>query len=394
MKRFQLQLGIKNTGNLGFNTRGNSQTSGRTTTAVSLGKLRNTIGSTSRKFKYCNRNSPDLNFTLRCVFDVPTPPPSGKLQIAVGDSAFSISTNYGLTWTPKQEFSIYNLRTVAISEDGTYILTGGSGTPLFYSNDGGSTFNPANGTPATDYWFQISVSNSGQYQTATGPPNTVYISNNYGATFTTTTITGLGGSANYLAMSYNGKYQSITFGNNIYVSNDYGNSWNQIDLSGITNPPGQLQGISMSGNGQIQMALDGTGTGYIYKSTDYGNTWTNVYTILETNSLYFISVSESGQYQLIPNYNSGSSNGGSIWISNDYGVNWTNSININGIPQSTFGVRGWYPCGMSNSGQYQTVGDYDGIGSGGYIYTSSDYGNNWFERPSAGIATWWGIYIN
>ena len=57
MKRFQLQLGIKNTGKLGFNTTGNSQTSGRTSTAVSLGKLRNTVGSTSRKFKYSTSRS-------------------------------------------------------------------------------------------------------------------------------------------------------------------------------------------------------------------------------------------------------------------------------------------------------------------------------------------------
>jgi photosystem II stability/assembly factor-like uncharacterized protein len=398
MKRFQLQLGIKNTGKLGFNTTGNSQTSGRTSTAVSLGKLRNTVGSTSRKFKYCNRNSPDLNFTFRCVFDIPTPPPSGKLQIAVGDNAFSISSDYGLTWTPKPEFSSYGLRTVAISEDGTYILTGGNSTPLFYSNDGGLTFNPANGTPVTDYWFQISVSKSGQYQTATGPANTVYVSNNYGMSFTSITISGIFGSNSFLAMSYNGKYQSITLGQSIYISNNYGQIWSNIDISGITNPPIQLQGISMSGNGQIQMAVDGTGSGYIYKSTDYGNTWTNIYTITEANSFYFISISASGQYQLIPNYNAGGTiNGGSIWISNDYGVNWTNSININGIPQPTFGVRGWYPSGISESGKYQTVGDYDGDGigpSGGYIYTSSDYGNNWFVRPTAGQAQWWGIYIN
>ena len=41
---------------MGFNTSGNNQTSGRTTNAVLLGKLRNTPGSISRKFKYCNIN--------------------------------------------------------------------------------------------------------------------------------------------------------------------------------------------------------------------------------------------------------------------------------------------------------------------------------------------------
>lgn len=54
---------------LGLNTSGNNQTSGRTTTSVLLGKLQNTPGSTSRKFKFCNANSSDLNITFNCVFN-------------------------------------------------------------------------------------------------------------------------------------------------------------------------------------------------------------------------------------------------------------------------------------------------------------------------------------
>jgi subtilase family serine protease len=54
---------------LGFNTSGNNQTNGRITQSVLMGKLRNTIASTSRKFKYCNSNSPDLNVTFDCVFN-------------------------------------------------------------------------------------------------------------------------------------------------------------------------------------------------------------------------------------------------------------------------------------------------------------------------------------
>ena len=52
---------------LGFNTRGNNQTYNRTTVSVCLGKLRNTIASTTRKFKFCNINSPDLNTTFRAT---------------------------------------------------------------------------------------------------------------------------------------------------------------------------------------------------------------------------------------------------------------------------------------------------------------------------------------
>ena len=54
---------------LGFNTSGNLQTTNRTTNSVVLGKLRNTIASTTRKFKYCNARSPDLNVTFKCVFN-------------------------------------------------------------------------------------------------------------------------------------------------------------------------------------------------------------------------------------------------------------------------------------------------------------------------------------
>lgn len=54
---------------LGFNTSGNNQSNRRTATAVLLGKLRNTVASTSRKFKYCNKESPNLNVTFDCVFN-------------------------------------------------------------------------------------------------------------------------------------------------------------------------------------------------------------------------------------------------------------------------------------------------------------------------------------
>lgn len=374
---------------LGFNTRGNNQTSGRTTLAVNLGKLRSSPGSTSRIFNYCNKNSTDLNSTFKCVFNIPdyTPKPfvylDGKYQIAVGDNKFAISKDFGLTWEQKLNFAGLNLRTVAVSNDGRYILAGGLNTPLFYSNDGGLTFSQK--YSSTFYWFEIKMSKSGQYQTAIGPANTVYISNNYGKTFDERTIQFIGASRSYLAMSYDGKYQSITLANgiiqNIYISNDYGNNWTEIDL---TIPPlsfsGYIQGIAMSGNGQIQMAV--SNGGQILKSTDYGNTWNYIFTI-SSSDLYFISMSETGQYQLIPAY------GGNIWISNDYGETFTNNLNIDGMTQSSFGVKGWYPCGVSPIGKYQTVCDYDL----GYIYTSSDYGQNWFVRLSSEQANWWGFFI-
>jgi photosystem II stability/assembly factor-like uncharacterized protein len=374
---------------MGFNTSGNNQTSGRTTNAVLLGKLRNTPGSISRKFKYCNNNSSDLIQTFRCVFDIPSKPQdiSGKYQVAVGYNAFAISKDFGLTWEQKPEFASYSLRSVAISNDGKYILAAGLNTPLFYSDNGGTSFVQkfTNNT-----WFEIKISKSGQYQTAIGPNNKIYVSNNYGNTFTIINTFGnpqLQYNNNFLAMSYDGKYQSITIIQGIYRSYNYGQTWNIIDLSTILNPPSFLQGISMSGDGKIQMAVDG-GNANVYKSTDYGVTWTYIYNIPGGYSLYFISLSETGQYVLIPDY------GSNIWKSNDYGNSFSNNLNINDQPQLSFGNAGWYPCGVSNTGQYQTVCDYDGsVGLGGYIYTSNDYGKNFYVRLTSGEYNWWGFFI-
>jgi len=58
-----------------FNTSGNSQTTGRTKYAVSLGKLRNTIASTTRTFNYANRTSPNLNTTFNYLFNMPNADP-------------------------------------------------------------------------------------------------------------------------------------------------------------------------------------------------------------------------------------------------------------------------------------------------------------------------------
>jgi photosystem II stability/assembly factor-like uncharacterized protein len=375
---------------MGFNTTGNSQTSGRTTNAVSLGKLRNTSGSLTRKFKYCNINSPDLTQTFNCVFDVPQKQPeytSGNFQVVVGNNVFTTSKDFGVTWEQNPKFSSTNLNSVAISNNGKYILTGGADTPLFYSNDGGISFTEKF---SGNYWYDIKMSKSGQYQTAIGPTNKIYVSNNYGETFT---IIDTGGNPymdtyeNYLGMSYDGKYQTITITNSVYRSYDYGQTWNIIDLSGIVS--NTLRGICISGNGQIQMAVDNIFN--VYKSTDYGKTWSNIYKIPTTesgDSLFFISLSETGQYVLIPDNDQGY-----IWISNNYGSSFTNSLNIDNKSQTDFGVAGWYPCGVSNTGQYQTVCDY-GINQNGYIYTSNDYGQNFYKRPSGGTYFWNGFAMN
>jgi len=383
---------------MGFNTSGNNQTSGRTTNAVLLGKLRNTPGSISRKFKYCNNNSSSLEQTLQCVFDIPSIPSipsedtSGKYQIAVGDNAFAISKDYGITWEQKPNFAGIGLRSVAISQDGQFILTGGRGTPLYRSTNGGDTFNIVPDTSGFN-WNEIKMSKSGQYQTATGPSHSVYVSNDYGETFNIVPLLINGAYfSTYLSMSDNGQYQTITDTNNayIFVSSNYGAIFNQIDGSIFSNG---VSSSAMSANGQIQMAVDQYWR--VFKSINYAQNWQQVADLSGqgVTELYFISVSSSAQYQLIPS--PAPPTGNFLFVSNDFGENWSTNVNIDGIPQniSPFVYKTWFLCQVSSSGKYQTVTDsYDG--NIGNIYTSSDFGKNFYKRISAGEEAWYSIFMS
>lgn len=373
---------------LGFNTKQNLGSQNRTTTSVSLGKTRNSLGSITRKYNYCSRTS---LYPLYCTFDSSVPPVSGQFQIALGNGIFYVSTDFGITWNSKPQFASYNLKGIALSDDLKYILAGGGypATPLFYSNNGGKTFTQKIGVKD---WFNIKMSKSGQYQTAIGPINEVYVSNDYGATFVDKGLLGVGGNEDsFLAMSYDGKYQTITTTDmitpNIWRSNDYGNNWTNINVSTIVTN-GYMVGIAMSGDGKIQTTINGSSSGEIYTSTNYGQTWTtNINNIPSAVSPYYIALSETAKYQLYSDY------GGFIWVSRDFGYTWTNNINIDGQLQSLFGTSGWYPCAVSSTGQYQTICNYDD----GFIYTSSDFGYNWFKRPSSnsgGGNTWWGVNMS
>jgi len=93
--------------NLGFNTSGNSQTSGRTTQAIlGLGSLRNTKGSLTRKFKYCNAR--DRNVVFQCVFNQPIPAPCPSITLA------NIATFNGTNWLLNQDTTILACQTLEI----------------------------------------------------------------------------------------------------------------------------------------------------------------------------------------------------------------------------------------------------------------------------------------
>jgi photosystem II stability/assembly factor-like uncharacterized protein len=342
---------------LGFNTSGNSQTSGRTTAAVNLGKLRNTPGSASYKFKYCNNRSPDLNFTFNCVFNRPTNLPNpldesnGNIQTIVTENGIVyLSQNYGKTWKKNDQLSKsgYSLYGNAMSLNGVYQITSDTikNAKIFISNNYGNLWsNQTSGLP-NNFYFETGencMSGSGQYQ---------YVIDE----------------------------SSASTNNKIYVSSDYGNSWaepgsppldfgNPLSISSITcSTSGQK--CAAIGISQVNPKL----TGYVYLNSDYGQTWGDNQAY-QDNYLVCCGISGDGNYVSIGYYNTSL---GSIKINTAiYGLSFV-SGNITQGPNGDWGI---YTISLSYTGKYQIASNAAasgaGSGSNGYIYITTDYGVNW-----------------
>jgi photosystem II stability/assembly factor-like uncharacterized protein len=107
----------------------------------------------------------------------------------------------------------------------------------------------------------------------------------------------------------------------------------------------------------------------------FGNTWAQKGIYKQWSR---VSISSNGMYQsatVSPN--------GYIYKSSDYGNNWS--------PTATnYGNLNWRGISVSLQGNYQTA-----VVNGGYIYTSSNYGNNW--SPTAtnyGNLNWFRVSIS
>jgi subtilase family serine protease len=107
---------------LGFNSKGHNQTSQRTTNSVLLGNVRNTLASTTRIFKFFNKNSPDLNFTFDSVFNHFHKPPINDdfdhyhifdgIEIPFDDSFLPKSSIVTKPYTPQQIKSAYSINNI------------------------------------------------------------------------------------------------------------------------------------------------------------------------------------------------------------------------------------------------------------------------------------------
>jgi hypothetical protein len=243
-----------------------------------------------------------------------------------------------------------------------------------------------------------------------GPNNgSFFTSNTYGELFNLRTdIIGLGDAVTGVAMSDTGQYQIVTRQKSssggsltmkIFKSSNYGITWSTVyDSAGVEY---YVFGAAMSGNGTYSSVvacnyLGVYGTSY-YVFYSSGGTYTRTFLCYglpyNSGSGVCIDMSKSGQYQLAapisPTNGSGGTSLNIFFLSTDYGSTWS-TINTPSIPYLITKFTG---CTVSAGGDYMSVSGIV-LGTGSYIFTSSDFGVTWttaviFYTGSGSIA-----YIN
>ena len=131
----------------------------------------------------------------------------------------------------------------------------------------------------------------------------------------------------------------------------------------------------MSSSGQYQTIPGYSGGHVVSVSTDFGATWTTKTITPPSADLYGVSVSSSGQYQII------CANGGLIYFSRDYGNTWKSTAEyevVTGGDQSGFSVS------LSANGNTVAVGaPYDDVDASG-----GDRGHVRVYDWNAGTSKW------
>jgi len=361
---------------LGFNTKGNSQTSGRTTQAVDLGYLRNGVASTTRKYNYCKRTS---SAPFYCLFNLPLPPPSpvpplvdGNIQtIGCSDGNILMSTDGG------DNFSV----TLVSSSASFYcgIVSTNGKTQSFFDNSELKLYRYENLTnswvlptiPPTFPGFAppcICSSYNGQTQTLCNNS-----SGDYGRTFNTNDVTPY---AFALSSNDSGKNQvaisAVEIGIGVVqLSTDYGLSWNNQILNSFlspTVPPGyQYAYISGCISGDSSVICIGTFEGIIVNSYDLGITWSQPVATTPGGPIGEIACSYDGNI-LVATNSWLINNLGQLFISTNKGLSFT--VTASGATLI------WTYIAVSKSGSVIVAIGNDNSGTY-YYYKSVDKGINW-----------------
>lgn len=245
-------------------------------------------------------------------------------QMSKASTYESISTNSGTSWTTTA--STANGDVAAVSENGTYILTGISQSttgPVYLSTNGGNTWGQITALGnvlASKMW----VSNDGSkivVAANSGGVQSILISTNGGASFTKYGI-GSMYSFNGLAVSSDAShiYATATDGY-LYITTNGGASWSSKASNNATT------GIATDPTGK-RVLMSGLANGKVYISNDYGTSFTGVAVGTSTTARRTImqqAISLDGQNMTVTGPDS---TGTQVFISRDGGQTWTMQTNL------------------------------------------------------------------
>jgi hypothetical protein len=332
---------------------------------------------------------------------------TGQYMLAgINSGLVYLNNNYGVgAWTSLGSLLPTNgiWTSSAISSTGQYMLLGNNNTSGFYlSNNYGTTWSLlSNGLLTSSTPWQCSMSSTGQYMIALYNISSVnalaFITNNFGESWAPIPLVAIYWSTS--CISSTGQYIFLTGGasSNCWYSTNYGTSWSLVTAmtvytgatisSSAMSSNGQyiLAGVNGSGpiylssgipittmgvnNPNPQYAVDVSGTVNLSNALttgmpNYGaaSTWSTITSIGTINACGSVSMSSTGQYMLIPTYNS---NG--VYLSQNFGVTWAQ---VSGLTTNvTFNCTA-----MSSTGQYMlaSLG-----GSTSTVYLSTNYGSSW-----------------
>jgi hypothetical protein len=325
---------------------------------------------------------------------------TGQHQAAVvaianvtGKSIIYGSSDYGVTWTdvindaitaggrfPGLTAGYGNWNTTSMSATGQYELASTNSNSyisagVYRSADFGNSWLTTTLATAAD---ELATSGDGRVSIAY-KSGTLYLSSDYGATWTSNR-TGLGGTY-AIALSHTGQYISIAnLTGLVSYSHDYGDSWN-----GTTSTPSDqftTATIAMSATGQYQIV--GYRTNYtkrkLFLSSDYGVTW-DVLNNSTTNEWVKVAISSTGQYLSATGITGEIGTLKSyLYTSSDFGNQWTLNTSMSSLNSSlVYGMD----IAMSSNAQYQTIVGYN---SGNAYQCTVDFGTSGGGSGTTGAA--------
>jgi hypothetical protein len=271
---------------------------------------------------------------------------AGGWQLAQypGQSVLAVNLGVaGATWIPRA--SSLNWRCVASSNDGTKLVAGVDGGPLYTSTDSGSNWTARAGTGP---WYCVASSADGTKLVAGVNNGQIFTSTDSGANWTARPVSGQWYS---VASSSDGtKLVAVSLNGQIYTSTTSGTSWTPRDS------PRQWYSVASSSDGTKLVAV--VYGGQIYTSTNSGQGWTP-----RDSSRYWYSVASSGDGSKLV----AAALDGQLYTSTDSGVTWA--------PRNS--AQQWYSVASSSDGTKLVA-----VINNGQIYTSTDSGGTWSPRDT------------